>query len=71
MRYIAARQSSEVIRLQAVYSAIAMGGSIAIMTVFAGYLYQNMGSGVFWIMALVALPAIVLRPKVTAQSPVL
>lgn len=71
MRYIAARQSSEVIRLQAVYSAIAMGGSIAIMTVFAGYLYQNMGSGVFWVMALVALPAIVLRPKVTAQSPVL
>lgn len=71
MRYIAARQSSEVIRLQAVYSAIAMGGSIAIMTVFAGYLYQSMGSGVFWVMALVALPAIVLRPKVTAQSPAL
>ena len=67
MRYIAARQGSEVIRLQAVYSAVAMGGSIAIMTVFAGYLYQNLGSGVFWVMALVALPAIVLRPKVVAQ----
>ena len=66
MRYIAARQGSEVIRLQAVYSAVAMGGSIAIMTVFAGYLYQNLGSGVFWVMALVALPAIVLRPKVVA-----
>ena len=38
MRYIAARQGSEVIRLQAVYSAVAMGGSIAIMTVFAGSL---------------------------------
>ena len=36
-RYIAARQGSEVIRLQAVYSAVAMGGSIAIMTVFAGF----------------------------------
>lgn len=46
MRYIAARRGSEVIRLQAVYSAVAMGGSIAIMTVFAGYLYQNTGSGV-------------------------
>ncbi|XNM60287.1 hypothetical protein ACLK1T_20665 [Escherichia coli] len=33
MRYIAARQGREVIRLQAVYSAVAMGGSIAIMTV--------------------------------------
>jgi hypothetical protein len=37
MRYIAARQGSEVIRLQAVYSAVAMGGSIAVMTVFAGF----------------------------------
>ena len=48
MRYIAARQGSEVIRLQAVYSAVAMGGSIAIMTVFAGFLYQYLGHGVFW-----------------------
>ncbi|MEA1395477.1 3-phenylpropionate MFS transporter, partial [Salmonella enterica] len=68
MRYIAARQGSEVIRLQAVYSAVAMGGSIAIMTVFAGFLYQHLGGGVFWIMALVALPAIFLRPKVVAAS---
>ncbi|EHM2229869.1 3-phenylpropionate MFS transporter [Salmonella bongori] len=68
MRYIAARQGSEVIRLQAVYSAVAMGGSIAIMTVFAGFLYQHLGSGVFWIMALVVLPAIFLRPKVVAAS---
>lgn len=43
--------------LQAVYSAVAMGGSIAIMTVFAGFLYQYLGHGVFWVMALVALPA--------------
>ncbi len=55
---------SEVIRLQAVYSAVAMGGSIAIMTVFAGFLYQYLGHGVFWVMALVALPAMFLRPKV-------
>lgn len=64
MRYIAVRQGSEVIRLQAVYSAVAMGGSIAIMTVFAGFLYQYLGHGVFWVMALVALPAMFLRPKV-------
>ena len=63
MRYIAARQGSEVIRLQAVYSAVAMGGSIAVMTVFAGFLYQHLHQGVFWVMALVALPALVLRPK--------
>ncbi|GAB5071075.1 3-phenylpropionate MFS transporter [Citrobacter sedlakii] len=68
MRYIAARQGSEVIRLQAVYSAVAMGGSIAIMTVFAGFLYQHLGNGVFWVMALLALPAMALRPKVTASA---
>lgn len=68
MRYIAARQGSEVIRLQAVYSAVAMGGSIAIMTVFAGFLYQHLGNGAFWVMALVALPAMALRPKVTASA---
>ncbi len=66
MRYIAARQGAEVIRLQAVYSAVAMGGSIAIMTMFAGFLFQHLHQGVFWVMALVALPAIALRPRVTA-----
>ncbi len=45
MRYISARQGSEVIRLQAVYSAVAMGGSIAVMTVFAGFLYQHLHQG--------------------------
>ena len=50
-----------------VYSAVAMGGSIAIMTVFAGFLYQHLGHGVFWVMALVALPAVLLRPRVAVR----
>ena len=45
-----------------------MGGSIAIMTVFAGFLYQHLGHGVFWVMALVALPAMFVRPKVAARA---
>lgn len=68
MRYIAARQGSEVIRLQAVYSAVAMGGSIAVMTIFAGFLFQHLHQGVFWVMALVALPAIFVRPGVSARA---
>ncbi|EOI3462653.1 3-phenylpropionate MFS transporter [Cronobacter dublinensis] len=68
MRYIAAREGSEVIRLQSVYSAVAMGGGIAVMTVFAGFLYQHLAGGVFWVMALVALPALFLRPKVAART---
>ena len=67
MRYIAARQGGEVIRLQAVYSAVAMGGSIAVMTMFAGFLYQHLHQGLFWVMALVALPAVLLRPKTVAR----
>ncbi|MEY8712061.1 3-phenylpropionic acid transporter [Mangrovibacter phragmitis] len=62
MRYISARQGAEVIRLQAVYSAVAMGGSIALMTLFAGFLYQHLGAGMFWVMAAVAFPAIFIRP---------
>ena len=65
MRYIAARQGSEVIRLQAVYSAVAMGGSIAIMTVFAGFSISTC-TGVFWVMALLTLPAMAIRPKAVA-----
>jgi len=68
MRYIAAREGSEVIRLQSVYSAVAMGGGIAVMTVFAGFLYQHLAGGVFWVMALVALPALFLRPRVAAPG---
>lgn len=68
MRYISARHGHEVIRLQAVYSAVAMGGGIAIMTIFSGYLYQHMQGEMFWIMALVALPALFIRPKVSARE---
>ena len=67
MRYISARQGSDVIRLQAIYSAVAMGGSIAIMTMFAGFLFQHLNGGMFWIMALLTVPAIVLRPAVVAR----
>ncbi|VEB95827.1 Probable 3-phenylpropionic acid transporter [Cedecea lapagei] len=68
MRYISARKGGEVIRLQAVYSAVAMGGGIAVMTIFSGFLYQHLQGGMFWVMALVAVPALFLRPKVAAVS---
>lgn len=68
MRYIAARQSHEVIRLQAVYSAVAMGGGIAIVTAFSGISYQYFHGGVFWVMAAVALPALWVLPA-AVKSP--
>lgn len=68
MRFVAARKGPEVIRLQAIYSALAMGGGIAIMTVIAGFLFEHLQGGVFWVMAAVALPALFIRPPAVAVS---
>ncbi|MGO4744634.1 3-phenylpropionate MFS transporter [Serratia quinivorans] len=68
MRFVAARKGPEVIRLQAVYSALAMGGGIAIMTVIAGFLFEHLQGGVFWVMAAVALPALFIRPPAVVVS---
>ncbi|BEL81635.1 3-phenylpropionic acid transporter [Serratia marcescens] len=68
MRFIAARQGQEVIRLQAVYSALAMGGGIAVMTVIAGFLFEHWQGGVFWVMAAVAVPALFIRPPAVSIS---
>ncbi len=67
-RLIAARQGQEVIRLQAVYSALAMGGGIAVMTVIAGFLFEYWQGGVFWVMAAVAVPALFIRPPAVSVS---
>ncbi|MCC4107749.1 3-phenylpropionate MFS transporter [Serratia ureilytica] len=68
MRFIAARQGQEVIQLQAVYSALAMGGGIAVMTVIAGFLFEHWQGGVFWVMAAVAVPALFIRPPAVSAS---
>ncbi|NHB89014.1 3-phenylpropionate MFS transporter [Photorhabdus tasmaniensis] len=67
MRFISARKEGEIVRLQAAYSALAMGGGIAVMTVIAGFMYDYLHSGIFWVMAFVAFPAIFLRPQVKAH----
>lgn len=63
MRFIAARTGAEVIRLQSLYSALAMGGGIAVMTMICGVLFTHLQGHLFWVMALVALPALFLRPR--------
>jgi PPP family 3-phenylpropionic acid transporter len=64
MRFIAARKGAEVIRLQSLYSALAMGGGIAVMTMICGVLFTHLQGHLFWVMALVALPALFLRPRI-------
>ncbi|HBC7483364.1 TPA: 3-phenylpropionate MFS transporter [Proteus mirabilis] len=71
MRFITARQEHEIIRLQAVYSALAMGGSIAIMTIVSGWLYEKLPNQeylIFWLMAALTIPAMFIRPKVQPQN---
>ncbi|RPE02299.1 3-phenylpropionate MFS transporter [Candidatus Pantoea deserta] len=63
MRFIAARSGADVIRLQSLYSALAMGGGIAVMTMICGVLFAHLQGHLFWVMALVALPALFLRPR--------
>ncbi|WON75893.1 3-phenylpropionate MFS transporter [Serratia sp. UGAL515B_01] len=67
MRFIAARQGAEVIRLQAVYSALAMGGGIAIMTVLGGFLFELLQGGVFWVMVAVVVPVFFVLPPAVAD----
>jgi PPP family 3-phenylpropionic acid transporter len=68
MRFIASRPRDQVIRLQSVYSALAMGGGIAVMTMVSGFLFEHLHAGLFFVMAAVAAPAIFLRPKVTPSA---
>ncbi|AIX49009.1 3-phenylpropionate MFS transporter [Pantoea eucrina] len=68
MRFIAARKGTEVIRLQSLYSALAMGGGIAVMTMICGVLFAHLQGHLFWVMALVALPALFLRPAAQVSS---
>ncbi|QLK62184.1 3-phenylpropionate MFS transporter [Enterobacteriaceae bacterium Kacie_13] len=70
MRFIAARPRDQVIRLQSVYSALAMGGGVAIMTMVSGFLFEHLHAGLFWVMAILAVPAIFLRPNVTPSASV-
>jgi len=71
MRFISARKENEIIPLQGVYSALATGGGLAVLTIIVGYIYERVPAHhgvVFYLMALLAVPALFIRPKVTAQS---
>ncbi|MGL4859287.1 MAG: 3-phenylpropionate MFS transporter, partial [Enterobacteriaceae bacterium] len=68
IRFISARQGPDVIRLQAVYSSLCNGAGIALVTMLAGLLYTHIGSGIFWVMLLLVLPAIGLLPGRTVRT---
>ncbi|EJD6080590.1 MULTISPECIES: 3-phenylpropionate MFS transporter [Providencia] len=70
MRFISARKENEIIPLQGVYSALATGGGLAVLTIIVGYIYERVPAHhgvVFYLMAFLAIPAIFIRPKIVAQ----
>ncbi len=71
IKFISARSGADVIRLQGVYSALATGGGIALMTSISGFLYERFQGGAFWAMALVVLPTILLLPKTLERKALL
>ncbi|ANE74430.1 3-phenylpropionate MFS transporter [Dickeya solani] len=68
MRFISSRNDADVLRLQAAYSALGTGGAVAVMTVVSGFLFEYLQGGTFWVMALLVLPAFMLRPQVSTRS---
>ncbi|HGJ5877183.1 MAG TPA: 3-phenylpropionate MFS transporter [Arsenophonus sp.] len=66
MRFISARSDTEVIRLQAFYSALGLGGGLAVVTIIVGFVYEHLPfhhNWVFWLMALIAIPVLFIRPS--------
>ncbi|HGJ5868909.1 3-phenylpropionate MFS transporter [Arsenophonus nasoniae] len=66
MRFISARNEEEIIRLQAFYSALALGAGLAIVTIVVGFVYEHFPfhhNWVFWLMSLIAIPALFIRPR--------
>ncbi|WP_265692955.1 3-phenylpropionate MFS transporter [Providencia rustigianii] len=71
MRFISARKENEIIPLQGAYSALAMGGGLAIITIMVGYIYERVPQQhgvVFFLMAILAVPALFIRPKIEAKG---
>lgn len=38
------------------------------MTVISGFLFEHYQGGVFWVMALIVIPVLFIRPRVTASQ---
>lgn len=52
---------------QALYSALALGMTVAVLMALCGHLYELWQGRIFWLMALFVLPALLLRPKAVSR----
>ena len=57
------------VALQALYNALPMGAFMALMTALSGWLYGMWGANIFWLMAAMGIPALLMKvePKARRQ----
>ncbi|MGF1726601.1 3-phenylpropionate MFS transporter [Photobacterium nomapromontoriensis] len=61
IRYIQQAESNRMVALQALYNALPMGAFMALMTGLSGYLYGQWGANIFWLMAAMGIPALLMK----------
>ena len=61
-------RQGELIAAQTLYSALSGGVIMALLTTLVGHLYPQWGSGVFWLMALLGIPALLIRLPVDSPG---
>lgn len=61
MKYIQMGSEHRMVAMQALYNAIALGGSVALLTIFSGWAFEEWGGQVFWVMAAMGVAALFIR----------
>ncbi|MCG7584409.1 3-phenylpropionate MFS transporter [Photobacterium sp. OFAV2-7] len=61
IRYIQQAQSNQMVVLQALYNALPMGAFMAMMTALSGWLYGIWGADLFWLMAVMGAPVLLMK----------
>ncbi|UTV27574.1 3-phenylpropionate MFS transporter [Photobacterium atrarenae] len=61
IRYIQHARSNQVVALQALYNALPLGAFMALMTALSGWLYGLWGANVFWLMAAMGAPVLLMK----------
>ena len=63
IRYISTQPVTHIAKLQALYFSLASCIVIALFTFVAGFIYQSSSAFSFWLMAILAVPAIFIAPR--------
>jgi PPP family 3-phenylpropionic acid transporter len=61
IKYIQKSPDNKMVAMQALYNALPLGAFIALMTALSGWAYEAWGGQVFWLMALMGIPALFIK----------